>query len=504
MVLSTVVVALACGLSPATPAAATETWDTYGGWTGRSLPATGHFRTARIDGRWWLVTPEGHPFFSNGLNSVRPTGTIDRFGNSAYLTTVLAAYGSESAWATAQLPRFADWGVNTLGGWSTVDLFSGRMPYTVSLSLAGQDVSSGRFADFWSPAWEASVETAMAVAAAGRVNDPWLVGYFLDNELHWTRDYRELDQLDYGMERNSDAPGKVHLVAWLRARYADDFAAFAADFQSAATTWETLPATVALTDRGPGAQRTRDAWSGEVAERFFAVTAAALEAADPNHLNLGTRFYGQLIVPEVLDAAARYVDVVSINWYELRPAAEALVGQVGPAFLPTADTLASHRQRVDLPLLISEFGWRATDSGLPNSWPPLQVVLDTQSERGERLRNFGQCLANTGSVVGAHWFGMVDQPAVGRPDGENSNWGLVTEGDVEYGALTAAMADVRAANFAPLTDPGWVRGPCTPMGPQTLAPSPAPQPGNPHTTAGPGLPVAATQTTTRVVPAFTG
>ena len=34
-------------------------WNQYGGWRqGPQLPATGHFRTQKIDGRWWLVDPE--------------------------------------------------------------------------------------------------------------------------------------------------------------------------------------------------------------------------------------------------------------------------------------------------------------------------------------------------------------------------------------------------------------------------------------------------------------
>ena len=488
--LAATLILLATIATPAPSSAAEELWDTYGGWAPLTLAATGHFRTEKVDDRWWLVTPDGHPFFSNGLNSVRPTGTVDRNGNAAYLDTILAKYGSEAAWADAQLARFDSWGINTIGGWSNLDLFAGRAPYTVSLSLAGHDVATGRTDDFWAPTWVDSVQAETVEAAAGKANDPWLVGYFLDNELHWTKDFRPRDQLDYYAERGSPEPGKTHLVNWLRGRYADNFAAFAADFDTAAGDWGALAAATTLTDRGPGAQATRDAWSGEVADRYFAVTDAALATAAPNHMNLGTRFFGQLIVPEVLDAAARHVDVVSINWYELTPEAEALVGRVGPRFLPTADTLAAHRSRADKPLLISEFGWRATDSGLPNTWPPLQVVVATQQERADRYRNFAQCLVNTGAVVGAHWFGLVDQPAIGRADGENSNWGFVTEQDDEYSALTAASADVGETGYAPAADPTWVPGACTPMGPQPSAPGPEPTP------LGAATPV--------VRPAFTG
>ncbi|MDB5979524.1 MAG: beta-agarase, partial [Pseudomonas sp.] len=45
--------------------------DKYGGWlNGVTFDAKGFFRTEKRDGRWYLVTPEGHPFYSLGVNTV--------------------------------------------------------------------------------------------------------------------------------------------------------------------------------------------------------------------------------------------------------------------------------------------------------------------------------------------------------------------------------------------------------------------------------------------------
>lgn len=44
----------------------------FGGWKdGPKLKATGYFRVEKVDGKWWMVDPEGHLFFSNGLANVR-------------------------------------------------------------------------------------------------------------------------------------------------------------------------------------------------------------------------------------------------------------------------------------------------------------------------------------------------------------------------------------------------------------------------------------------------
>lgn len=44
----------------------------FGGWkNGPKLEATGYFRTHKMNGKWWLVDPDGYLFFSNGLANVR-------------------------------------------------------------------------------------------------------------------------------------------------------------------------------------------------------------------------------------------------------------------------------------------------------------------------------------------------------------------------------------------------------------------------------------------------
>src|ERR1700757_4486107 len=45
-------------------------YDRYGGWLKLSGTKTGFFHTPQIDGRWWLVTPDGHAFFSKGVDNV--------------------------------------------------------------------------------------------------------------------------------------------------------------------------------------------------------------------------------------------------------------------------------------------------------------------------------------------------------------------------------------------------------------------------------------------------
>ena len=169
-----------------------------------------------------------------------------------------------------------------------------------------------------------------------------------------------------------------------------------------------------------------DEFAAMVAERYFEMTTQALRAADPNHLVLGIRF-AYPPADAIIQAAARHVDVVSFNGYDPSPAsALAVYGRCGK------------------PLLISEFSFRGGDVGLPNTRGNSPVVA-TQAERAAAYRAYVTVALRHPHVVGVHWFEHADQPAEGRFDGENSNYGMVSIDDRVYVELTAAMTELNAA-----------------------------------------------------------
>jgi hypothetical protein len=167
-----------------------------------------------------------------------------------------------------------------------------------------------------------------------------------------------------------------------------------------------------------------------VAERYFAMTTASIRAADSNHLVLGSRF--AFPPPQsVIDAAGRYCDVISLNCYGLDPS-------------PAIDAFSATGK----PCLIGEFSFRAADSGLPNTIGAGPLVT-TQGERADCFRDYVRAALRKPSLVGYHWFEHADQPAAGRFDGENSNFGTVTIEDRVYSDLTHVMTEVnkRAEDF---------------------------------------------------------
>jgi hypothetical protein len=213
--------------------------DEYGGWAaGPQLEATGFFRTVKRDGKWWLVTPNGHLYFSLGLDLIDATltGTVVEgreemfewlpgedeplgayctdIGKAApppgytgsgqpvplaysfYMANLDRKYGKDwyDSWRAMTLARLPAWGFNAIANGSDRRLFGlKKVPYYVgTLSVRGEMEQLShtppfpelRTYDSFDPRFAAAVDRSLRGAAARR-DDPWLVGYFVDNELPW-------------------------------------------------------------------------------------------------------------------------------------------------------------------------------------------------------------------------------------------------------------------------------------------------------------------------------
>jgi hypothetical protein len=88
---------------------------TYGGNPAITVKATGFFYTAKINNRWFVIDPEGHPFNVTAVNSIRP-------GTSSNNDKALQQqFGSNAAWASATIKQLQQLGFNTAGSWSDVE-----------------------------------------------------------------------------------------------------------------------------------------------------------------------------------------------------------------------------------------------------------------------------------------------------------------------------------------------------------------------------------------------
>ncbi len=433
-------------VDPCVPPDGEPSLDEYGGDERVALEATGFFRAELLCGRWWLVTPLGHPAYSVGVNNISPRGDTDvETGVANYAETVDATYADHDEWADTAVQRLTSWGVAHAGCWSHADVVTTRMPYTYGLGLAADDWVEGTLADYWDPAWEQAVADA-AEEVAERAHDPLLVGWFIDNEIRWGPDWRGYDTLlQLYLQLEADAPGKAAAVAYVLGELGDVDAVNGLLGTSFADTEAMTAATEgwdALDHEATG--EAADLVGGFLeltADHYFDVTTSAIRAHDPNHLILGNREVSVTTRMEVYRAADPYLDLFSINNYVffdvVTEAAITLSGSLDPA-----DGFAALHAEIDKPILITEFGFRAADSGLPNSWPPQYPTLDTQADRADAFEEYATYHQSIPRIVGYHWFEWVDQPPGGRFDGEDNNWGVVDEQDQVYEAVTTRMTDI--------------------------------------------------------------
>ncbi len=377
--------------------------DVYGGLVSIRGKKTGFFHVERLDGRAWLITPDGNGFLSKGINHLSFNGDRGRkTGRHEYRERVEKKYGSAKAFRGAAVDRLRAWGFNTLGAWCDDDAARlHRIPYTKILNLAASTTPGawleGKTADVFSEEFSAAVRKQAENLARPLASDPWLLGYFTDNELSFGPDWRlKTTLLERMLAFPEGAPGRKEAEKALAA-HAGDSSAAAPEF------------------------------AGAYARRYFESCRDALRAADPNHMNLGCRFAGPP-AKEVAAAAAGIVDVFSVNIY---------------SHLPDLAVIERLAAAAGAPVLVGEFAFRGRDSGLPNSRGAGPVV-ETQADRASAFARFVERLLSSPHAVGYHWFEHQDEPAEGRFDGEDSNYGLVDIEDRPYAILVERMADVNA------------------------------------------------------------
>jgi hypothetical protein len=205
-------------------------WDTYGGYlTGPVLQATGHFRVEKAQDKWWLVDPDGHVFWSFGLDCVGSWQSTPTVGRETYFTTIPDSGDFRAAnlrrkfgqdWATWSAAandlahtRLRSWGMNTIANWSDASVYRlGKTPYVVSL---GSGIAKAVPATLNATQFAATVAAQItADAVKDTANDPMCIGYFVDNELDWASSSEAVANTYYQVVRarlKAVAPNKLYL-----------------------------------------------------------------------------------------------------------------------------------------------------------------------------------------------------------------------------------------------------------------------------------------------------
>ena len=410
--------------------AADPALDEYGGWVGTNVGnPDGFFRVRKIGNRWWMVDPAGNLFLAKAVASFVP-GWSDR-----QKATLKKKFGSAAVWASTEIRFLKEQGFNSLGAWSSSEAFGTpeqkvRIPYTVIVSPMGtynrELKKAGREAEFFKDVKEGGSsygfpfvfdsefeKTAERLIAphAKRANDPYLIGYFIDNEIQFQRSMLW-----------------KCLTAWPK-EHAN---------RRAAQTW--LDARKGRTGCGMRdvTEDDRLEFVAYCLETYLKTITRILRKYDANHMFLGSRFHlwnTEMRNPAFFKVAGKYLDVISINHYN--------------HWQPEQADMKNWEAWSGKPFMVTEFYVKGEDSGLPNTTGAGWLV-HTQDERGIFYQNFVNELIKGGSCVGWHWFKYMDNdPENLRADPSNrdSNKGMVTWDYRRYTPLLERMKAINGCTY---------------------------------------------------------
>jgi hypothetical protein len=395
----------------------------FGGYLQARLDeGTGFFRTAKVDGRWWFVDPEGYLFLSHGVNCVSPGGGggVYRLEHRANLYKEIPledpdqtstrrrasapSFGHRNlAWRYGEdyqdkaidniITRMDRWGLNTIANWSSSRVYDrSQKAFTLQLRNIGIEGELMGLADVYAPDFMENIDKAVRATVEPYRDNPWLLGYFTFNEPSFLD--RELRLCDLILD-GKDRPIKTALQQHLSMKDTPE---------------------------------SRIQFIHQTFRIFIETVDNALEKHDPNHLTLGIRF-GQQAENEILELCKDVFDVFSFNCYDLYPRKEML------------DRFSEVTGK---PLFIGEYHFGTVDRGMAQAlWQ-----VNSQKERGVAYRYYTeQGYAHPG-LIGTSWFQWCDQDLTGRRnDGENYNCGLVDVTDLPYPFLVEAVSETALRLF---------------------------------------------------------
>lgn len=403
----------------------------------------------KVDGKWWLVDPEGRLFWSHGIVRVTPSSAITPLDGREYYfenlpkkddefalfyttkdellapyytkrglkktydfsaANIYRKYGKQwrEKFADSAHRRLRSWGLNTIANSSDSFIFlQKKTPYAERFEIHSRPISGHEgwwwpIADPWDASFVKSINDNLD-RRAEQLEDPFCIGYFVDNEHHWGSP----DTIGRNVSISpADLPAKIEFAKDLKAKYGD-IAALNKAWKTNFKSWDDFLAN----DKNPVNADKKDlsAFSEKFIGNYFKTIRDTIKARVPHMLYMGCRFAGSNEI--ALRQAGKYCDIVSYNRY--------------------SDSLATLKlpEGVDKPIMIGEFHFGALDRGL---FHPSLVLVKDQKDRGQHYYNYVKSALENPAIVGTHWHQFSDQCTAGRFDGENFQVGFTDVADQPY------------------------------------------------------------------------
>ncbi len=387
----------------------------YGSDPAVRYKAKGYFYVKKIDDRWWMIDPEGYRhlnigavYIGTGRGETNRAAFADKFGTLDVWIEETAqllfanGYSGGGAWSNdAVIEKYNEKSPRPLTRTPILKLMLGYARQKTGITGAStKTLYPNRCIFVFDPEFEAYCYDK-AKALSGWKNDPSIVGYFSDNELplglHCLEGYLDME--------NAADPGRKAAEAWMARK---------------------------KITRAQITDPIREEFAGVVIDRYYSIVAGAIRKYDPNHMFLGSRLCSKhKFMKPVIEAAGRYLDVVSINYYD-------------GDWAPKENAMREWGEWAKKPFIISEFCARGLDSGLGNS-SNTSLLVHTQRDRGYFYQNFTLALIESGNCVGWHWYRYLDNDPTSKgtdPSNVDGNCGIVNNSYEPYTDMLGLMREL--------------------------------------------------------------
>ncbi|MEI6555149.1 MAG: T9SS type A sorting domain-containing protein [Paludibacter sp.] len=373
----------------------TDDFTRYGTYKYIRTDSTGFFYVKKIDGRWWMIDPNGYAGINMGVASMN-SGSIqndyDRIKNIGF-NGVGNFIGNETQTKTGYNVQNYNLfsytrALNFFLGYKNVRKnYYSNTPSTVDGSLDYVLVFDPKFTTYCDDQAKAN--------ALPFVNDRDMLGYFTDNEINFNQD--QLQNLVRDLPAGDPSRDSALVFATSRGLTEAD----CINYTSKVT------------------EQMKQDFATQMANHYYRTITAAIHKYDPNHLILGSRLNGRpRAIPGVVAASEKYMDVTSVNFYD--------------KFTPN-EQIAYSQWTNDKPCIVGEFYIKDINI-FSATQPGAGWYVNNQASRGDFYQNTCIELLKSKCFIGWQYFKYQDD--------SDSNKGIVNGSGVEYTDMTALMSEL--------------------------------------------------------------
>ncbi|HFQ5372313.1 TPA: Ig-like domain-containing protein [Vibrio vulnificus] len=376
----------------------------YGGFLNTKYEATGYFRVEEINGRWWMIDPEGHLTFMSSVVALRP-GLFDEF----------SPFRDFDHWAETQFPYLKSIGIYTGGGPVTPEQMvktEHKMNYTPVRNALTEftnylglprpkdlqilPVFHEEHADF--------IDNDLREYLAKYNGDPRFLGLYVDIEMPF-----DVEVLKLCLEESQTHFNYLYAVNWVQ------------EFRG-----NSEPVTIENIT-----ELEKEEFFRHYVDSYYAPVSAAMKKYAPNHLYLGSRvFQTDLLTNKIfVETYAQHADVLSVNrfgyWSEPTEIMDNMIKWGGK------------------PWLVSAFYAKGSSFEYHDNIEGAGLVTKTQKDRGHYYQNATLTWMQSKGNVGWTWFEYQDNNHINNPKNESvSNKGMFDMWHRPYEELTSSIKQV--------------------------------------------------------------